>query len=168
MICTSSLKTLFLNSTIRFSWSIMDTSKFKRNLRMVFFFSTSLAHFVILSSGPSSQNPVEVIVFQDLRKKQKTTEPPAPPVLSVSLLRWTLWSFFSPFCLNFSHSSLFWWWALLAAFVIMWWICVQMLWFSYVTSSRPSRNQRRHKVTSWRNSTWKRWQIIIISCLSQI
>lgn len=53
---------------------------------MFFFFPPSLVRCIILSLGPSSQKQVEVIVFQDPRKKQKPKEPPAPPVLSVSLL----------------------------------------------------------------------------------
>lgn len=40
----------------------------------------------MLSAGPSSQDQVEVVVFQDPRKKQKTRETPAPRVVSVRLL----------------------------------------------------------------------------------
>lgn len=54
-ICTSSLKTLF-NCTIRFSHSITNTSKFRRNLRMFFFFHPLLLNVssVFRSKFPES------------------------------------------------------------------------------------------------------------------
>lgn len=117
-----------------------------------------------MSLGPSSQNQVEVIVFQDPRKKQNMKEPPAPPALSVSL--WTQpWSFYllSPFwCFSsFSFSSE----DLLADVLIM---CVRMFFCLLFISSRPHRNQRRRRVIRRRNSTWKRWHMITISRLSQV